>query len=202
MIHRSVALAYVFVSLAATVAAQPVQPARTQSLAAAAQWAYPLDGGPLNGSLGLNLSYQWWFLEHLGVEGTFGWWRATQSYGFHSSGPGGGGTDIDSYSKTEFSAYSLGVNFIGRAPMGRAALIAGGGPGVYQETGRYDVRFNGQAFSGTSSRSHFGVQGVIEVEVKANDAFAVFGGLRVEVRDTSSLDSSCAYPAVGVKMKW
>jgi hypothetical protein len=94
------------------------------------------------------------------------------------------------------------VNILGRAPMGRAALIAGGGPGVYQERGHYDVRFNDQAFSGTSSRSHFGVQGMVELEVNATEALAVFGGLRVEVRDTASIDSSCAYPAVGVKVKW
>src|SRR5512139_2775143 len=163
MIHRSAMLAaMLIVAMAASVAAQPVQPARTQSLAAAAQWAYPVDGGPLNGSPGLNLSYQWWFGRHLGVEGTFGWWRSTQSQEFHSpafSGPGGSGTAMDGYSKTELSAYSFGVNILGRAPMGRAALIAGAGPGVFRERGRYDVRFNEEAFSGASTRTHFGVQG-------------------------------------------
>jgi hypothetical protein len=163
------------------------------------------------GAPGIKASWRAWFGPHVGIETGFGWWRRTITREFSSPGyqwPGGPtipanhGTD-----KFGVTAYALGVGVLGRIPIGRAAVILGGGPGWFYERSKSDTLVSYETgttnrYSGGASGTHFGVQTVMELEVRTTRRVSVFGGLRSEIRDARYLESMIAYPTAGIRVSF
>lgn len=203
MLHRSVMVAGLLALAVAAPAAAQSQPApRTQSIGGGVQFVYPIDGGYINGTPGANASWRRWFGPNLGVEGAFGWWRRSTSTEFSSPAVDnayGGVPAMEGFSRSRMSAYSVGVNVLGRIPAGRVAVIVGGGPGVFLDRSTYEARLNAQRFSGSANRRQFGLQMAAELEVMATDRVALFGGLRGEMRGRD-IEGLVGYPTVGVRV--
>lgn len=206
MKYRTLILtAAVALALAAPAAAQaPQQPSLGHSIAGGAQWAFPVSDVDLKGSAGVNASWRYFTGPHLGIEGTFGWWQKNEKGQYHSDGfttPDGAvyGAMNATYEQ-RLSTYGLGFNVLGRIPIGRAAIVMGGGPGYFIEHGDANANVNGTAYANSDTGNHFGVQGLAEVEVRATGRLSVFGGLRLELRDVRYADSGFAYPIVGLRL--
>jgi hypothetical protein len=187
--------------------AQSPSPVFHQSVGSGIRWLYPISlegSSDVNGSPGATASWRYWTGPHFGVEGAFGWWSKDHHGEYHSGGymtPGGYVQDqVDMTYQSSLSYYGLGGNILGRIPIGRAAVVAGGGPGFFVERGHYEQRFNGQRDSNTHTGHHFGVEGLMELEVRATDRFSVFGGLHVELRSIDNADSGFTYPVLGARM--
>jgi hypothetical protein len=186
--------------------AQPAkQPTPVQSIGGGAQWAYPIiEGGYLAASPGLTASWRRWMGPYLGIQGEFGWWRKTKSHDYQWEGyqtPMGFVSEpVVGSDTSRFNGYSFGVNILGRIPIGRSAIVAGGGPGLFHERGSFKSVFNGKRYSTTHAETHFGLQSLFTVEVAVNRRVSAFGGFRLEMRNVRWADSLVGYPTAGLRV--
>ena len=192
--HAIPAAALLVLALAAPALAQaPATAGFTQSIGGGAQWAYPTEtGNELNGTPGVRASWRGWFNPHLGVEGDFGWWQKSVSHEYRSP-------DFVVTGTSDLSVYNLAFNVLGGIPVGRATIVLGGGPGWYFENGNNDALINGERQTYSSSRNHFGLQSLADVEVRASDHVSVFGGMRAEWRNVRESSSGVVYPIAGLR---
>jgi hypothetical protein len=189
--------ALAFLLAAATAAAQPApHAARRQSIGASAQWMYSMSGeSNFDGAAGLNVSWRYWTPSPLGIEAVFAWWK-----GVVHGGDDFVGSPWRFRYEDRVSAHSAAFNVLGRIPAGRAAIIVGGGPGYYRMRGRYQSEMDGRGYSSGGTSHDFGVQGLVELEVRATDWFSVAGGVRLELRDASHAMGGFTYPTVGARI--
>jgi outer membrane protein with beta-barrel domain len=190
-------------ALAAPATAQPAT--FNQSIGGGAHFISAFDNPDLRNEPGLNASWRYWAGNHLGVEASFNWFGHDRSTDFSMPSftmPDGTITDPMHVSVSATSSwYGLGFNVLGRIPIGsRTSVVAGGGPGFYHERGRNEENFNGAMHVITGDASHFGLQGLTELEVRATDRLSVFGGMHIQWRDVRYPDAGFAYPIVGVRM--
>lgn len=203
--HLVALWAVVALAIAAPAVAQAGrEPPHRQSVGGGAQWAYPASsGGEITGTPGFAGSWRAWFGPHLGLEGEFGFWRRSRTHEFSSPGYqdplGFVNEPVHGTAQNRLSTYSLGANVLGRIPIRRAAIVLGGGPGLYAERFSYDVLVNERRDSGSSGSMHFGVQSLAELEFRITPHVNAFGGLRIELRDVRYVDSGVVYPTVGLR---
>jgi hypothetical protein len=203
MLHRPLASVVVLLLASVPVAAQSISPAeRTHSFGAAAEWAYPFRSSDyLTATPGVGASYREWLRPHLAIEIEFGSWRRTHSGTYRLAGyqvpPEHQGEPILASYTSRFSWYNAGVNVLGRIPIGRVAIVGGGGPGLFVEQ-LDDASLVNDAVQTWSSRStHVGVQSLAAVEVRVIDRVTAFVGARAEL---SSIDTLVAYPTAGMRI--
>jgi hypothetical protein len=205
MNHQSMlASAILVVALAVPAAAQQRSaPTRSQWIGGGAQWAYPVDAQELSATPGLNVSVRRWIGPHFGIEGEFGWWQRSKSYQYRSPAyqtPDGVFGPIEVLSTSRLATYNLGMNVLGRVPMGRAAIVAGGGPGLFVEHGRSESLVNGTSNEWSATQTHFGLQSLVTLEVRVTDRLTAYGGFRTEMRNVRWVDSFVGYPTAGVRI--
>ena len=205
MLHRPLASVIVVLLASAPVAAQSIPPAeRTHSFGAAAEWAYPFRSSDyLTAIPGVGASYREWVRPRLAIEIEFGSWRKTHTGTYRLAGyqvpPEHRGEPVLASYTSRSSWYNAGVNVLGRIPIGRAAIIGGGGPGFFVEQ-RDDASLVNDAVQTWSYRStHVGVQSLAAVELRVTDRVTAFGGARAELR---SIDTLVTYPTAGVRISF
>jgi hypothetical protein len=111
-------------------------------------------------------------------------------------------TSFSVTTSARLNAYNIGANLLGAVPFGsRAALVLGGGGGLYHEGGTAEAIVNGERSSFSNGRNHFGLQSLAELDVRASDRMSIFGGLHAEWRDVREgiMDASVIYPVAGVR---
>jgi hypothetical protein len=205
MLHRPLASLVVLLLASAPVAAQSIPPAeRTRSFGAAAEWAYPFRSSiNLDATPGIDASYREWLRPHLAIEIEFGSWRESHSGTYRLAGyqvpPEQRGEPVFASYTSHTSWYNVGVNVLGRLPIGRAAITAGGGPGLFFD--RYDSAspVNGAVQTWSFTSKHVGAQTLAVVELRVIDRVTAFGGVRAELRD---IDALITYPTAGVRINF
>jgi hypothetical protein len=205
MLHRPLASLVVLLLASAPVAAQSIAPdERTRSFGAAAEWAYPFRSSDyLTATPGAGASYREWVRPRLAIEMEFGAWRETHTGSYRLAGyqvpPEHQGESVLASYTSRSSWYNVGVNALGRIPIGRAAIVAGGGPGFFIGQ-RDDASLVNDAVQTWSSRStHVGMQSLAAVELRVTERVTAFGGARAELR---SIDTLVTYPTAGVRMSF
>ncbi len=163
---------------AVTAAAQPATDAPTQSIGAGAQWALPYSGR--GEAPGVQVSWRRWFNPCLGVGTEFRWFQ----------------TDAD---ERRISSSGLAGGLLARTSAGRLTLIGGAGPGFFVERSRHDTRINGSRSTGAMTFSSVGMQMLMEADVRMTSRLSAFAGLRIEIRDLRSMETSSGYPTAGLR---
>jgi len=97
------------------------------------------------------------------------------------------------------SSYALGVGVLGTGSFGRLSFHAGAGPGFFVDRTTYETRASGHLESGSSALRSFGLQMLMELEVRVTSRLSAFAGLRSELRDVRDSESSSGYPTAGVR---
>ncbi len=168
--------------------AQSLQPPVRAQVGGGAQWAYPYESSNyLAATPGFNASFRQWMGPHLGMELECGWWH-------RSSAPVGA-----SYTK-QFTGYNAGVNVLARIPIGRAAIVAGGGPGLFADRYRTNSLVSQQVWNSNSTT--LGLQSLASLEVRLAGRTTAFGGVRTEVRQLGEVTEFVAYPTAGVRVNF
>lgn len=177
---------------------------RPHSFGAGSQWAYPYRGNDeLKAIPGIEVAYRDWVRPHVAVELEFGSWRKTYAGTYNLAGyeipPAHKGEIVYGTYTTHVSSYSAGVNVLGRIPVGRVAIVAGGGPGLFVDE-RDDASVVNDALQTWSSKStHVGIQSLAAVDLRVTDRWCVFAGARAELR---AIDSLVTYPIAGVRFNF
>ena len=186
--------ALVSLALAVPAAAQPAPAGGAQSVSIGGQWAYPTTSGTeLDGSPGLKGSWRGWITPHFGVEAQVGWWTKGMSEEYRDSA-----YQVSVHGRMH--AWNIGANILGAIPVGRATtIVLGGGPGMFHENAGGTVTVNGASQTSSAGQNHFGLQSVMEVDVRASSHVSIFGGMHAELRDVRESDSGVLYPVAGVR---
>ena len=64
----------------------------------------------------------------------------------------------------------------------------------------HDTRIGDWQSSGSHAHTSFGLQMLVEVDVRLADRLSVFAGLRTELRYLRTLEGSSGYPTAGVRV--
>ena len=194
------ALALLPTTLAA--APSPAEPEHRQSIGAGVQWAL-LNTGRAD-KPGLQASWRRWLSPRVGVgaDVRLGVLDTTRAIDFpESTGPGG--IIVGSQrgrERVRVASQGYGVGIIARSLPGRVTVAAGVGPGLFVDRRTHDTRINEWSSDGTATLRSMGVQGTVEIEVRATRRVFVFAGLRMELRDVRDGESSSGYPAIGARI--
>ena len=182
--------------------AQPVpQELHNQSIGGGAQWALPHSGR--GEAPGVQLSWRRWFTPYLGVGTEVRWFQrnTTTEIDFPTqTAPGGIVVQAQhGLEQQQISSYGFAGGLVARASMGRLTFIGGAGPGFFVDRTSHDTRINDGRNTGTITVSSLGGQMLLELEVRATSRVSAFAGLRMEIRDVRSMESSSGYPTAGVR---
>ena len=189
------------VLVAAPAAAQSAAHERSHSIGGGAQWAPPYSGR--GEAPGVQASWRRWFSPHWGIGTDVRWGRKTTTREIDSAAQEGpGGIQIGAQQGREdrrLSSQGLAVGLLARASAGRASFIAGAGPGLFVDRMAHDTHINEWHDAGESTFRSVGVQGLMEVDVRATARLSVFVGVRMEWRDLRDAEGSFAYPTAGLR---
>jgi hypothetical protein len=180
----------------------PADPEHRQSLGAGVQWALPNAGRTVKP--GLQVSWRRWLSPRVGVgaDARFGVLETTREIDFpESTGPGG--IIVRSQQgreRVKVASQGYGFGLHARSLAGRMTVTAGVGPGLFVDRRTHDIRINDWFSDGTETQRSLGVQGTMEMEVRATSRVLVFAGLRMELRDVRDGESSSGYPAIGARV--
>ena len=183
-------------------AAQPATDAPNQSIGAGAQWALPHSGR--GEAPGVQVSWRRWFTPYLGVGTEFRWLQrhTTDEIDFPAQTAPGGIAVPSQQGRDDrrISSYGFAGGILARTSIGRLTLIGGAGPGFFVDQTRHDTRINGSSNTGATTFSSVGVQMLMEADVRMTSRLSAFAGLRMEIRDIRSMESSSGYPTAGVRL--
>jgi hypothetical protein len=199
---RVAALIVVALFVTTTASAQPApNVAHNQSIAGGVQWALPYSGhGEPPGGLA---SWRYLFSPRVGIGTEFRWFtRHSTSELPMPSAPDPRGSTIALVHAIDdrwINSYGVGIDVLAQDSIGRLSLVGGIGPGFFVERTRYARRIDDTHQSGSSTISSIGLHAFVELDVRATSRLSVFAGLRIEVRDLGTFDSSFGYPAAGVR---
>jgi hypothetical protein len=202
MTIRAAALMIPALLVTTAASAQPAPNlAHTQSIAGGVQWAMPYSGhGEPPGGLA---SWRSWFSTRVGIGTEFRWFgRYSTSELISSSAPDPRGNAlalVHGIDDRWINSYGAGVDMLAQGSIGRLSLIGGLGPGFFVDRTRYAKGINDTHETGSTTRSSIGLHALVELDARATSRLSVFAGLRIEVRDLGTFDSSFGYPAVGFR---
>jgi hypothetical protein len=186
MMLRLSALILVGTTVATSASAQPED--NRNQISGGAQWALPYSGP--DDKPGVQLSWRRWLSPRLGIGTDLRVWRSTTTDEF---GPRRQET-------RERSSYGFGVAVLGRESIGRLSLIGGAGPGFFVDRAVHEGRIGDLRDAGSSTQQSIGLHMLAEVEVRAVRSLSLFAGLRIELRDVRTFESSSGYPTTGVRV--
>ena len=127
--------------------------------------------------------------KSLFVEGIYEQWRHTTTFVTTDltlrNAAGASIGQVDELTTDDSTTVSnVGVNFMVTAPIGRARISVGGGPGLVTYRDRYEVSLSGcsaldpqacQGYVQRDARHALAVQGAVNLDVAVNVRFSLFG---------------------------
>ena len=159
------------------------------SAAGGAGVAFPFHSDFSSNALAWHGSVRLRAARHLFVEGVYEQWRHTTTLVARDltlrDGAGTSVGHVDELRTNDATTVSnLGVNFLVTAPVGRARISVGGGPGLVTYRDRYEVSLSGctavdprtcEGYVRRDARHGFAVQGAVEIDVAVTSRVSVFG---------------------------
>jgi hypothetical protein len=187
--------------VAAPAAAQPSAAEPNQSVGGGVQWAPPYTGR--GEAPGVQATWRRWLSPHWGIGTDVRWGRRTTTREIDTpEQPGPGGITIHAQQGREerrTSSQGFGVGLLARGWAGRTSFIAGVGPGLFVDRTTHETRINEWQDAGESTFRSVGLQGLLEVDIRATSRVSAFVGIRMEWRDVRDAEGSFGYPTAGLR---
>jgi hypothetical protein len=201
MMLRMPASMFLLLFCAVPAAAQPAPDPPNQSIGVGAQWAPHSGRGE---APGVQVAWRRWFTPYLGVGTEFRWFQRDTAgeIDFPAQAAPGGVAVASQQGRDDrrVSSHGFSGGLLARTSIGRLTLIGGAGPGFFVERTRHDTVINGSRNAGSMTISSFGVQMLAEADLRVTNRLSAFAGLRMEIRDIRTMESSFGYPTAGVRV--